>query len=309
MHAILGAGGAIGESLTHILAENGIPARQVARHDKHYTYGTSFAADITSAAGALKAVEGAEIAYMVVGLPYKLPVWQSTWPSMMDHVVNACAKTGTKLIFLDNIYMLSDDSVPQMTELSPVNPSSKKGAVRKQVDQILLDALEGGRLNACIARSADFYGYTSPHKSLLLDLVIRRMTHGKSPQWFYTIDKKHSFSYIPDVAASLFMLAGSEKSWSQVWNVPTARAMTLSTIIDMMNHLLHKKLKPQVLGNLSTAVLQLFIPALAEMKELKYQMVQEYVLDSSKFEQAFSFKPTSMEEGLEATIDHIRKSG
>jgi nucleoside-diphosphate-sugar epimerase len=309
MHAILGAGGAIGESLSHILAEHNIATRQVSRHSRHYSYGTDFRADITKAEGALKAVEGIEVAYMVVGLPYQLPVWQSTWPSMMDHVVNACAKTGTKLIFLDNIYMLSDASTPHMTESSPLNPSSKKGAIRKQVDQILLDAMEGGRLNACIVRSADFYGYTSPQKSLLLDLVIRRMTHGKSPQWFYTIDQKHSFSYIPDVASALFMLAGSEKSWGQVWNVPTAPAMTLSTIIDMMNHLLHKKLKPQVLGNFMTSVLGLFIPALAEMKELKYQLVQDYVLDSSKFEQAFSFEPTSMEEGLETVIDHIHKSG
>ncbi|MCU0380111.1 MAG: NAD-dependent epimerase/dehydratase family protein [Chitinophagaceae bacterium] len=309
MHAILGAGGAIGESLSHILAEHNVATRQVSRHSRHYNHGTDFRADITKADGALKAVEGAEVAYMVVGLPYKLPVWQSTWPSMMDHVVNACAKTGTKLIFLDNIYMLSDASTPRMTESSPMNPSSKKGAIRKQVDQILLDAMDGGRVNACIVRSADFYGYTSPHKSLLLDLVIRRMTHGKSPQWFYTIDKKHSFSYIPDVASALFMLAGSEKSWGQVWNVPTAPAMTLSTIIDMMNHLLHKKLKPQVLGNFMTSALGLFVPALTEMKELKYQLVQDYVLDSSKFEQAFSFEPTSMEEGLETVIDHIHKSG
>jgi nucleoside-diphosphate-sugar epimerase len=309
MHAILGAGGAIGESLTHILAEHNIPTRQVARRNRHYTHGTSFPADITSAEGALRAVDGAEIAYMVVGLPYKRSVWESTWPPMMEHVVNACSKTGTKLIFLDNIYMLSNDSVPHMTESSPLNPSSKKGAVRKQVDQILLDAMEGGRLHACIARSADFYGYTSPHKSLLLDLVIRRMTHGKSPQWFQTIDKKHSFSYIPDVAASLFMLAGAEKSWGQVWNVPTAPAMTLSTIIDLLNHLLHKKLQPQVMGNFMTSVLRLFIPALAEMKELEYQLIQDYVFDSHKFEEAFSFRPTSMEEGLETTIDHIRKSG
>jgi len=44
------------------------------------------------------------------------------------------------------------------------------------------------------------------------------------------------------------------------------------------------------------------------MKELKYQLVQDYVLDSSKFEKAFSFTPTTMEEGLETVIDHIHKA-
>lgn len=309
MHAILGAGGAIGENLTHILAEHDIPLRQVSRHNRHYLYGTALNADITTAEGAARAVDDAEVAYMLVGLPYSTSAWEATWPKMMQHVLNACVKSGTRLIFLDNIYMLSDASMPHMTESSPLEPSSRKGKVRAAVDQIMLEAIGQGKLKACIARSADFYGYTTPNKSVLLDLVIRRMVHGKAPQWLYTIDKKHSFSYIPDIAAALYLLARSEKSWGEVWNVPTAPAMTLSGIIDMMNHLLHKKLKPQVMGSFMTSILGLFIPALAEMKELKYQLVQDYVLDSSKFEQAFSFKPMPMEEGLETSIDHIRKSG
>jgi hypothetical protein len=51
-----------------------------------------------------------------------------------------------------------------------------------------------------------------------------------------------------------------------------------------------------------------FIPALDEMKELKDQLVQDYVLDSSKFEKTFSYTPTTMEEGLETVIDHIHKA-
>jgi nucleoside-diphosphate-sugar epimerase len=309
MHAILGAGGAISESLAHILSEQDIAVRQVARHGRHYTYGTGMNADITKSEGALKAVDGAEVAYMVVGLPYKLSVWESTWAPMMQHVVNACIRSGTKLVFLDNIYMLSDDSMPHMTESSPMTPSSKKGKIRANVDRIMLEAMASGKLQGCIARSADFYGYTSANKSLLLDMVIRKMVHGKMPQWFYTVDKKHSFSYIPDIGEALHILGTSDKSWNQVWNVPTAPAMTITEIITLTNHLLHKHLKPQVMNEFMTSILRLFIPPLAEMKELKYQLTQDYVFDSSKFEQAFLFTPTTMEEGLETVIDHIHKKG
>jgi nucleoside-diphosphate-sugar epimerase len=308
MHVILGAGGAISDSLAHILSEKDIPVRQVARHSRHYTYGTGMNADLTKADGILKALDGAETAYMVVGLPYKLSAWESTWPPMMQHLVNGCLQTGTKLVFLDNIYMLSDDSMPHMTETSPMTPSSKKGKVRANVDRIMLEAMESGKLKGCIARAADFYGYTTENKSILLDLVIKKMVHGKMPQWFYTVEKKHSFSYIPDIAEALHILGTSDKSWGQVWNVPTAPAMTLEEIIALINHLVHKHLKPQVMNEFMTSILRLFIPALAEMKELKYQLVQDYVLDSSKFEKAFSFTPTSMEEGLETVIDHIHKA-
>ena len=135
------------------------------------------------------------------------------------------------------------------------------------------------------------------------------MVHGKMPQWFYTIDKKHSFSYIPDIAESLLLLGTSDQSWNQVWNVPTAPAMTLREIIELMNKLVHKNLHPQVMSEFMTSILRLFIPALAEMKELKYQLTQDYVFDSSKFEKAFNYTPTSMEEGLETVIDHIHKTG
>jgi nucleoside-diphosphate-sugar epimerase len=168
--------------------------------------------------------------------------------------------------------------------------------------------MENGKLQGCIARSADFYGYISANKSLLLDMVIKKMAIGKMPQWFYTVDKKHSFSYIPDIAEALHILGTSDKSWGQIWNVPTAPAMTLAEIIALINHLVHKHLKPQVLNEFMTAILRMFIPALAEMKELKYQLVQDYILDSSKFEKAFSFTPTAMEEGLETVIDHIHRN-
>jgi len=308
MHVILGAGGAISDSLAHILAEKGIDIRQVARHSRHYTYGHAMNADLTKADGVLKALDGAEVAYMVVGLPYNLSVWESTWPLMMQHLVNGCLQTGTKLVFLDNIYMLSDESMPHMTESSPMTPSSKKGKVRANVDRIMIEAMESGKLQGCILRSADFYGYTSSNKSLLLDMVIKKMAVGKMPQWFYTVDKKHSFSYIPDIAEALHLLGTSDKSWGQVWNAPTAPALTLTEIIALINHLVHKHLKPQVMNEFMTSILRLFIPALAEMKELKYQLVQDYVLDSSKFEKAFSFTPTTMEEGLETVIDHIHKN-
>ena len=309
MHVILGAGGTISDSLAHILAENDITLRQRARHSRHYTYGTGMNADITKAEGAMKAIDGAEVAYLVVGLPYKVSVWEAGWPPLMQQVVNACIKTGTKLVFLDNIYMLSDESMPHMTETSLMTASSKKGEIRANVDRIMLEAMESGKLQGCIARAADFYGYTQANKSLLLDLVIKKMVHGKMPQWFYTIDKKHSFSYIPDIAEALHLLGTSDKSWNQVWNVPTAPAMTIREIIEMTNHLLHKHLKPTVSNEFMTSILRLFIPALAEMKELKYQLVQDYVFDSSKFEKAFSYTPTTMEEGLETVIDHLHKKG
>jgi nucleoside-diphosphate-sugar epimerase len=251
-------------------------------------------------------VKGCETAYVLVGLEYKLAIWRQTWPKLMRNVIKTCSHSGARLVFLDNIYMLSDGSMPHMTEDSPMEPPSEKGKIRAEVDRIILDAVKAGSIQACIARAADFYGYMTPYKSLLLDLVIRKMAVGKKPQWFYTISKKHAFTYVPDLAKGLLLLGKDPAAMNQVWNMPTAPALTLDEIISTLNLELGTRLKPAVYSESVMKLVRLFIPALKEMKELKYQMVQDYVLDSSKFESHFSFTPKSMQEGLREVLRQIK---
>jgi nucleoside-diphosphate-sugar epimerase len=306
MHVILGAGGAISGGLCEALRTKSIPLTLVSRRASPSSFGRSVSADLLKAGTLNPLLEHADTAYLLVGLPYKSAVWQEQWPALVRNVTESCAQTGTKLVFLDNIYMLSDDSMPHMTESSPMAPSSVKGRVRAEVDRIILEADAAGRIRACIARSADFYGYMQPNKSLLLDLVLRKMATGKRPMWFYTIERKHAFSYMPDICRALALLGCSSEAWGKIWNVPTAPAMTLAEIIAMVNHLQGSRLKPMVTGEFMTAILRMFIPALAEMKELKYQMVKDYVLDSSAFEKAFACSPTPMETGLKQVLEQMR---
>jgi nucleoside-diphosphate-sugar epimerase len=305
MHAILGSGGAVSPALAELLTNHHIPVRLVSRSAPASPFGIPFAADIMDKAQVLKAIEGCELAYLTVGLPYKLSVWEQQWPPLMQNVVDACIATGTKLIFVDNIYMLSDNSIPHMKEDSPMNPSSKKGKIRADVDRIILKGIESGKLHAIIARSADFYGYMSPNKSLLLDLVISRMAKGKAPQWMYTVDQKHSFTYIPDIAQALYLMSSRSDAFNHIWNLPTAKPVTVRELTDITNRHLGTDKKPQILTEFFMSILRLFVPPLKEMKELKYQIVQDYWLDSTAFENFFNYKPTSYDEGIGHIIREI----
>lgn len=251
-------------------------------------------------------MDGCEVAYLVVGLPYKLSVWQQHWVPLAGNVIDACARTGTRLIFLDNIYMLADDEMPNMTEASAIKPSSGKGKVRADVDRMFLEAFASGRVQGIIARAADFYGYTQPFKSLLLDLVIKRMAEGKRPQWMITTEKKHAFTYIPDIARALFAMSQRPDAFNRIWNLPTAPAITLNEFIAFINRQLGMDRKHMILGEALLTVLRLMVPAIQEMKELKYQMVQDYVFDSSAFEAFFAIKPTPYETGLAEVLGQLR---
>jgi nucleoside-diphosphate-sugar epimerase len=308
MHAILGAGGAVSPSLAETLTQHHIQVRLVSRRAEKATFGHPFAADITDPAGVRKAIEGCEVAYLTVGLPYRLSVWQAQWRPLMQNVVDACSEMGTKLIFVDNIYMLGESTTPHMKEDSPMDAANEKGKVRAEVDRIVLRAIESGKLNAIIARAADFYGFMSPNKSLLLDLVIKRMAKGKSPQWFHTVEKKHSFTYIPDIAQALYLMSTRSDSFNRIWNLPTAKAITVRELIDITNRHLGTDLKPQVINEFLMKMLRLFVPEIKEMKELKYQVVQDYYLDSSAFETFFGFSPTSYDKGIGDVLSQIRSA-
>jgi nucleoside-diphosphate-sugar epimerase len=308
MHAILGSGGAVSPALAELLTNHHIPVRLVSRSAPASLVGIPFAADIMDKSQVLKAIDGCELAYLTVGLPYKLSAWEQQWRPLMQNVVDACSATGTKLIFVDNIYMLADTSIPHMKEDSPMNPSSKKGRIRADVDGIILNAVGSGKLDAIIARSADFYGYMSPNKSLLLDLVISRMAKGKSPQWMYTVDRKHSFTFIPDIAQALYLMGSRTDAFNRIWNLPTAKPFSIRDLIDITNRHLGTDMKPRIMSEFLMSILRLLIPPLKEMKELKFQMIQDYWLDSTAFENFFNFKPTSYDDGIGQVLEQLKRS-
>ena len=143
MQTILGSGGAIGTELAKALKEYTSEIRLVSRNPKS-TLDTDelVTADLTIAEDALKAVAGSEVAYLAIGLPYRYKIWQEQWPAVMRNVIDACKTHNTKLVFIDNIYMYDPAYLGNMVEETPLKPCSKKGQVRKEILEMLLQEIE-----------------------------------------------------------------------------------------------------------------------------------------------------------------------
>ena len=219
-HTILGAGGSIGNALAYELLRNGQEVRLVSR-SKYSINGTdSFKANITSFDETFKSLKGADIVYLCAGLPYDYKIWAVVWPKIMQNAIDACIKADAKLIFFDNVYMYGKVN-GIMTESTPYNPCSKKGEVRAKIAVMLEDEIKKGNLQAIIARAADLYGQYSIRTSIPYVLIIDRLMHGKSAQWLVDVDKQHSFTYSVDCAKGLYLLAGKNDTFNQVWHLPT----------------------------------------------------------------------------------------
>lgn len=301
MQTILGSGGAIGIELAKALPKYTDRIRLVSRNpQKVNELDELFKADLTIYDEVSKAVKGSEVVYLTVGLPYKLKVWQTTWPVIMDNLIRACKEQKAKLVFFDNIYMYDGSNLNPITEDHPINPPSKKGKARAQIAQMLWDAVNEGDIEALIARSADFYGPSINNVSMLTELIIKPYSQGKSAQWFGSANYKHSFTYTPDAAKATALLGNTPEAYGEVWHLPTAaNPLTIKEFIDLFAEKFNVKPKYRVANKFMVRVLGLFIPIMKELVEMLYQYDQDYVFNSDKFEKKFDLTPTSYLDGVD----------
>lgn len=306
MQTILGAGGSIGVELAKVLPAFTDRIRLVSRTPRKVNTGDElFAADIMDAAAVDKAVKGSEVAYLTVGFPYRAKIWEERWPVAMRNVMDACKRHNARLVFFDNMYMYDRDHLQHMTEETPVRPTSKKGAIRQQVADMLMNEVTEGKLTALIARSADF---TNGKSSALYQLVTDNLVKGKKANWLANADKIHSFTFTADAAKGTAILGNTPDAFNQVWHLPTdSSKLTGRQWIELVAGLLNARPRYSILSPFMLGLLGIFIPVLKEIKEMAYQYDRDYFFDSSKFNRRFSYTPVTPREAVEQLLAELRR--
>ncbi len=298
MQTILGAGGIIGTETAKALKNYTKEIRLVSRNPKKiHDDDILFPADLTDPDQTDRAVAGSEIAYLTVGLPYTAKAWQAAWPVIMKNVIEACKKHQTKLVFFDNVYPYGKVKGP-MTENTPYYPVSKKGMARKQVAEMIMDAVEKGDIDALIARAADFYGPATP-LSFITAMVFENFAKGKKAQWMVRDDVKHALTYTPDAGKATALLGNSPEAYNQVWHLPTdPEALTGREFIELAAAAFDMPPKYTVLKKGVLRILGVFVPVIRESMEMLYQMEDDYIFYSSKFDRTFNFKTMPYKKGI-----------
>jgi nucleoside-diphosphate-sugar epimerase len=303
MQTILGGGGSIGKELAKELNKYTDKVRIVSRNPKKINENDELvAADLSNRDEVFKAVEGSEVVYITIGFDYKLKVWREKWPAFMQNVIDACKKYKSKLIFFDNIYMYDRAFLGNMTEDTPIKPSSKKGIIRTQIAKMVTDEFAKDELTALIARSADFYGPGSD-KSVLVVAVIENLKKGKPANWLANDNKIHNLTFTPDAAKATAILGNTPDAYNQVWHLPTNNAKLIGKKwVELIANEMQVKPRIMVMPIWLMGILGIFMPIMKELKEMAYQYDRDYFFNSEKFEKRFNFKPTSIEEGIRSII-------
>jgi nucleoside-diphosphate-sugar epimerase len=308
MQTILGSSGIIGTEVAKALHKSYTKdIRLVSRNPKQVNPTDQlFPADLLDREQVMQAVKGSEIVYLTAGIQYSAKIWAAQWPVIMQNVIDACVEYKAKLVFFDNVYTYGKVD-GWMTEETPYNPCSKKGATRLKIVNMLMDEVKKGNLQALIARAADFYGPDTP-LSVVVVTVFQNLAKGKNAQWIGDVNTKHSFTFTPDAGKATAILGNTPSAYNQVWHVPTDRnILTGKEFIGLTAKAFGVKPKYMALKRWILKLAGIFDPIINESVEMLYQSESDYLFDSSKFEKAFNYKPTPYKEGIKATVAAYKK--
>lgn len=304
MQTILGAGGAIGTELAKALKSYNTKIRLVGRNPKKVNDTDQLhRADVKNADEVDQAIEGSDVVYVTVGFDYNRKVWQQTWVPFIKSVIESCKKHNAKLVFFDNVYMYDRDNLDNMTEDTPIRPTSIKGQVRKEVAELIMKEINERKLTAMIVRAADFLGTKN---SMAVETVYKNLKKGKPADVMANADKIHNYTWVPDAGQALAILGNTPDAYNQVWHAPSIREkLTQRQWVELFAKEMGTKAKIRVLPIRMMGILGLFIPIMKELKEMAYQYDRDYYFNSDKFEKRFGYKPVSAEEAVKLLVAQL----
>lgn len=305
VHSVIGGNGTFGAVAVRHLAAAGCEVRIVQRHPRLIEGAVATAsADVFDLDGLTKAVEGSDVIYLILGLPYDAKVWLEGFPRAVSHAVEAARRVGARLVYFDNVYMYGPVQ-GVMTEDTPDNPTTQKGLARARAARVLMEAVEKGAIRGLIARSADFYGDYRPFDQV--KAIAEKLEKGRKAQLLLRADKVHSLTYIPDAGRAVAVLGQQADAFDAIWHMPTdPNALTGAQLVELIGALLGKEARHTVLPKLLLRMVGLFDGTVRGLLEMSYQFEQDYRVDSSKITQAYGLTATPMRQGL---AEHLRFLG
>jgi nucleoside-diphosphate-sugar epimerase len=105
------------------------------------------------------------------------------------------------------------------------------------------------------------------------------------------------------------ILGEREEALGQAWHVPNAPAVSTRRFIELIFAELGQPTKITRMGALTLRLGGIFIPEAREMVEMMYEFQKPFVVDSSKFTQAFGDHATPLEDAISQTVTWYRQRG
>ncbi|WP_041741013.1 SDR family NAD(P)-dependent oxidoreductase [Collimonas fungivorans] len=310
---VLGATGGIGNAMAKKLMQRGWQVRALHRradqmaasdHDSGIVWRQG---DAMQEQDVIAAADGVSIIVHAVNPPaYRN--WAQLVVPMIDNSIAAARASGARIILPGTVYNYGADAFPDLREVSPQNPSTRKGAIRVQLEQRLRQAAQSG-VRSLVVRAGDFFGPHMANSWFSQGLV-------KPGQPVATVSYPgqrgigHQWAYLPDVAETMMQLIEHEPALAAFdtfhmnghWDADgTEMVAAIGRVTGQPG--LKAKSFPWWLLPLAAP----FVPVFRELREMSYLWRQPLRLDNRRLLQLLGSEPhTRLDEALKATLGGMR---
>ena len=302
-----GAAGVAGKAIAQALEAESREYRVVGRSQASLTasYGGSRMAEIApwdpdDTASTRRAARGLDTLVYLVGVPYDQ---FRLHPVVMRKTLDAAIAEGVRRVLLvGTVYPYGMPLMTPVKEDHPREPHTFKGRMRKEAEDMLLEAEARGQLHATILRLPDFYG-PGVEKSFL-DGLFRAAAKGGTAYMIGPIDTPHQFVYVPDIGTVVSAMLANEEVWGRSWHFAGSGVATQRELAERVFAMAGRKPKIFAVGKAGLRVMGLFNPLMREMVEMNYLQTSPVILDESALSTLLgTTRRTSYEAGLKASLE------
>lgn len=257
--------------------------------------------DVTDAAFADRACEGAEVVYNCTN-PAAYHRWDELLPPLARGIRGAAGRAGARLVVLDNLYMYGHtDPDGVMRESTPMRPRSHKGALRKRLAEELMDAHARGEVRVSVGRASDFFGPGGTQSAVFSPRTLNAIRDGRAVDLVGDPDARHSYTYIPDVARGLATLGLDPRGEGRVWHLPTAWHGSTRDLLQAFAAFHGVDLKIRRIPQWVLRAVGWVVPLIGAVAEMTYQWESDFLLDDGAFRATFGVDPTPIAIAVGAT--------
>lgn len=150
---------------------------------------------------AVKEARGTDIVLHALNAPYT--GWAQHALPMAYSAIEAAEQSGATLMFPGNVYNYGAGMPAVLDETTPMQPTSRKGKLRNEVELRLREASDRG-VRTIILRAGDFFGRG---QGSWFDLVLIKELAKNRVTYPGPLDVVHEWAYLPDYIAALIRLA------------------------------------------------------------------------------------------------------
>ncbi len=307
---VIGATGGIGGEVTKAFGQAGWQIRALTRKPKAAAKSYAHLGPIDWHKGdALKAKDVAEAAQGVDAIfhganPPGYAKWRERAIPMLAHSIAAAKASGARLLFPGNIYNFGPSAWPLLSETSPQNPVTEKGAIRVEMEHMIADA----NITSLIVRAGDFFGSHAPGSWLQNALVkpgkpITSVVYPGSP------NEGHAWAYLPDLAETFRKLMDQEERLAP-HDLFHFRGHTFKRGIDMAKAIArvagNEDMKVKNLPWMMIRLASPFTATLRGLLEMRYLWRETIQLDNAKLAAFLGAEPhTPVDTALHDALDGL----